>query len=199
MPKERTDQTQASVDETLPGHRPIPPVALVVRLITSLVDEASLDTSHLSPEKLAEMMARLLLIASPWQCATMQGSMSDIQTASFFLAQEGAAVGTLPLIKPGESLLLDVGVYAHKCGKCRQIWTSEQADPVKCPRQSADKRGPKCGTRRWREVWTLHESSENQPEHDVVMQTADGQDLAITCKSSTPAESPPLTHQPAHV
>jgi hypothetical protein len=199
MPKERTDRTQASVDETPPAHRPIPTVALVVRLITSLVDEASLDTSHLSPEQLAEMMARLVLLASPWQCATMQGSMSDRQTASFFLAQEGAAVGTMPLIKPGQSLPLDAGVYAHKCGKCLQIWISEQADPVKCPRQAADKRGPKCGTRRWREVWTMHEQSDDQTHSDAVMQTTDGQPIEIECTSSTLADSPSITRQPARV
>lgn len=192
MPKERTDTEQASAAETPPAPAPIPAVAFIVRLIKSLVDEPMLDTSHVSAEMFAEMMTRLLLLASPLQRVAMQSNMSATQTASFFCAQEGDSVGNMPFIAPGQSIRLDTTVYAHKCGKCLQVWTSDQANPVKCPRQAPDKRGPKCGTRRWREVWTADEPSEYHTASDAVIQTPDGQHIIIECKSSSPAANPTL-------
>ena len=51
----------------------------------------------------------------------------------------------------GATATLSDGTCLHRCGQCGVVWISAQADPVKCPRQRHDSRGPKCGSRRWRQ------------------------------------------------
>jgi hypothetical protein len=61
-----------------------------------------------------------------------------------------AMASAILTLSPGETAVLDDGTFLHRCGTCGVVWLSPQAEPVKCPRQRADARGAKCGTRRWR-------------------------------------------------
>ena len=81
----------------------------------------------------------------------LRSMMSALQTSPVAPPSHlgGVASATLTLF-PGETAGLDDGTFLHRCGKCGVVWTSAQADPVKCPRQRADARGAQCGTRRWR-------------------------------------------------
>jgi hypothetical protein len=54
-------------------------------------------------------------------------------------------------LAPGATAALNDGTFLHRCGQCGVVWSSAQADPVKCPRQRHDSRGPQCGSRRWRQ------------------------------------------------
>ena len=55
-------------------------------------------------------------------------------------------------ISGGESLQLPDNRWLHRCGKCACTWLSSNSDPGACVRHRADKRGPRCGTTRWREI-----------------------------------------------
>jgi hypothetical protein len=63
-----------------------------------------------------------------------------------------AAEGPPLTLAPGATVALDEGMFLHRCGRCRGLWLSASAAPAKCPRQRADARGPKCGTRQWRQT-----------------------------------------------
>ena len=55
-------------------------------------------------------------------------------------------------ISGGESLRLPDNRWLHRCGKCACTWLSSNSDPGACVRHRADKKGPRCGTTRWREI-----------------------------------------------
>ena len=55
-------------------------------------------------------------------------------------------------ISGGESLRLPDNRWLHRCGKCACTWLSASSDPGACVRHRADKKGPRCGTSRWREI-----------------------------------------------
>ena len=55
-------------------------------------------------------------------------------------------------ISGGQSLRLPDNRWLHRCGKCACTWLSASSDPGACVRHRADKKGPRCGTSRWREI-----------------------------------------------
>lgn len=55
-------------------------------------------------------------------------------------------------ISGGQSLKLPDNRWLHRCGKCACTWLSASSDPGACVRHRADKKGPRCGTSRWREI-----------------------------------------------
>ena len=55
-------------------------------------------------------------------------------------------------ISGGESLRLPDNRWLHRCGKCACTWLSSNSDPGACVRHRPDKKGPRCGTTRWREI-----------------------------------------------
>lgn len=55
-------------------------------------------------------------------------------------------------ISGGESLRLPDNRWLHRCGKCACTWLSSNNSPGACVRHRADKKGPRCGTTRWREI-----------------------------------------------
>ena len=55
-------------------------------------------------------------------------------------------------ISGGESLRLPDNRWLHRCGKCACTWLSSRSNPGACVRHRTDKKGPRCGTTRWREI-----------------------------------------------
>lgn len=55
-------------------------------------------------------------------------------------------------ISGGQSFKLPDNRWLHRCGKCACTWLSASSEPGACVRHRADKKGPRCGTTRWREI-----------------------------------------------
>jgi len=107
----------------------------------------------------AEMMMRLQQTYSPWQPRTdltpflFQANMPAMQTSCHPEHRRGRRDTSASIVlPPGRTMALGDGTFLHRCGRCGVPWISRRADPVACPRQRADTRGPRCGKRTWRQV-----------------------------------------------
>ena len=79
------------------------------------------------------------------------GRIYEIHKSSSPLSQNDAPMQNIE-IAGGQSLKLPDNRWLHRCGKCACTWLSASSDPSSCVRHRADKKGPRCGTSRWRDI-----------------------------------------------
>ncbi|MDE0206607.1 MAG: hypothetical protein OXP66_11335 [Candidatus Tectomicrobia bacterium] len=79
------------------------------------------------------------------------GIYYEIHKSSFISREQTDPMQNVE-ISGGQSLKLPDNRWLHRCGKCACTWLSASEDPGACVRHRPDKKGPRCGTTRWREI-----------------------------------------------